>query len=243
MSNDITISANFRTGAVLPTIESQYHDLWRFAKHLQTEGLPLDSWFPPAATEEASLANKAFTDTGPSTAALAMANADADNHATDLRSLGVWNGKERPGGAAYTLMYKTGRFPSNLDFTCKDIAEFRDHRTVMRIVQSVVSMWNPMLVQVGPGKYFGKKVFPDRPPAGWMIYLPFPIRAEQVPEAAQVVPLIDTQGKRQAGTLLVTVTEPFDVDNPEHVRRANAIETRLVDQDLLPTLREFVARF
>ena len=44
------------------------------------------------------------------------------------------------------------------------------------------------------------------------------------------------QGKdKQIGTIIVSVTdEPFNDENPEHVKIANAIEIRLVDQDLLP---------
>jgi hypothetical protein len=44
------------------------------------------------------------------------------------------------------------------------------------------------------------------------------------------------KGQRQAvGTIIVSVTdEPFSDENPEHVKIANAIEIRLVDQDLLP---------
>jgi hypothetical protein len=76
-----------------------------------------------------------------------------------------------------------------------------------------------------------------------MLYLPYTIVATQVPEAAHVIPIMDEKGKKQQGTLIVTVADRFDVNNAEHVQRANAIETRLVDQDLLPTLKEFVTRF
>jgi len=100
-----------------------------------------------------------------------------------------------------------------------------------------------MLIQIKPGEYSGKNVFPDRPGAGWMLYLPFAIDAHQVPEAADVIKIMDEKGKNRQGSLIVTVAEVFDVQNPEHVKKANAIETRLVDQDLLPTNSEFVAKF
>lgn len=76
-----------------------------------------------------------------------------------------------------------------------------------------------------------------------MIYLPFKIESRQVPEAAQVIKIMDDAGKQQLGTLIVTVEETFDMENEEHIKRANAIETRLVDQDLLPTNAEFVEKF
>lgn len=243
MSFYLTISANFRTGTTLPSIENQYNDLWKLAKSLETVGFPITEWYPPAATPAASLLNQAFSETGPSAAALAISKADKANLASDLRILGVWNGVEGSGGAAYTTTYNTGRIPSNLDFSAQDANEFQNYRHVAKFVQTIIDLWQPMLVKVAPGGYNEKSVFPDRPPVGWMIYIPFDISAQQVPEAAQIVPIIDVQGKKPRGTLIITTEDTFDVANPDHVRKANAIETRLVDQDLLPTLREFVTRF
>jgi hypothetical protein len=243
MSRTLRITANFRQGAVLPSIEDHYSALWEIAKFLQTLGIPLDEWFPPADTEENSLLNTAFTATGPSTAALALARADKDNHATDLRSLGVWNGKEDEGGIVYSITYDTGRIPSIFRFSCEEVASLADYRNTVKFVQKIAMLWKPMVIQIKPGEYAGKSVFPDRPGAGWMLYLPFTIAAHQVPEAADVIKIMDDNGKTQRGSLIVTVAETFDVQNPEHIKKANAIETRLVDQDLLPTNSDFVAKF
>lgn len=240
---NLQISANFRVTSPLPTIEEQYVALWKLAKTLQNAGFPLDEWFPPASTPEQSLLNAAFTETGPSTAALAMANADSDNHASDNRDLGVWNGKEDEGGAVYTVNYGTGQIPSFLHFRCEEVNSLRNYKNVIGLVQSIVNLWKPMLVQVAHAEYLDHSVFPDRPGAGWMIYLPFKIESRQVPEAAQVIKIMDDAGKQQLGTLIVTVEETFDMENEEHIKRANAIETRLVDQDLLPTNAEFVEKF
>lgn len=71
-----------------------------------------------------------------------------------------------------------------------------------------------------------------------MLYLPGVLTIQQVPEARALVPVMgeDEKGKEmQLGTILVSVTdEPFSEENPEHVKIANAMEIRLVDQDLLP---------
>lgn len=240
---NFTISANFRTGTTLPTIEEHYHGLWRFAKSLDALGIPLADWFPPAATEEASLLNKAFDANGPTTAAIALAKADKGNLAPDVRNLGVWNGIEGDGGMAFTTTLDAGPIPSNLDFGSKGISILRDYRHVVQLVSNIVSIWRPMLIQVDPDSYSDQKVFPDRPSAGWMIYLPFAIKADQVPEAAQVIAIMDEDAKKQQGTLIVTVAGMFDTSDREHVEKANAIETRLVDQDLLPRLRDFVTKF
>jgi len=58
-----------------------------------------------------------------------------------------------------------------------------------------------------------------------------------VPEARELIPVMDD--RQQRGTIIVSVIdEPFSADNPEHVKVANAIEVRLVDQDLLPLFSE-----
>jgi hypothetical protein len=71
-----------------------------------------------------------------------------------------------------------------------------------------------------------------------MLYLPRVLTAQQVPEARALVPVMGKNAKgkdEQQGTIIVSVTdEPFSDENPDHVRIANAIEIRLVDQDLLP---------
>ncbi len=91
-------------------------------------------------------------------------------------------------------------------------------------------IWNPY--------YVYRPMFSDRPGVGWMLYLPRALTAQQVPEARLLVPVMagdDRQVPQLIGTVIVSVTdEPFDEANPEHARIANAIEIRLVDQDLLP---------
>jgi hypothetical protein len=243
MSQILEIDANFRTGAQLPSVEDHYTDVWKIAKVLETLGLPLDQWFPPADTEANSLLNKAFTQAGPSAAALAMAKADSDNLATDIRTLGVWNGTQDDGAIAYTTTYNTGPFPSALNFSSKEVAALRDRSNVIRLAQAIAGIWKPMVIQIAPGGYLEKSVFPDRPGAGWMLYLPFAIDVHQVPEAADVIKIMDEQGKNRQGSLIVTVAENFDIHNPDHIKKANAIETRLVDQDLLPTNSDFVTKF
>jgi len=243
MSLYLTVSANFRTGTSLPSIDDQYNHLWMLAKSLESVGQPINNWFPPADTEANSLLNQAFTPSGVSTAALALAKADKSNLASDLRTLGVWNGKDEEGAIVYTATYNTGRVPSDLDFSADVVNEFSESGNMVKLVKAVITIWNPMLVKVAPSGYSKHRVFPDRPAVGWMIYLPYEVSAKQVPEAAQIIPIKTTDGKTTQGSLVVTTTDTFDLGNPDHIKRANAIETRLVDQDLLPTLREFVTRF
>ena len=89
-------------------------------------------------------------------------------------------------------------------------------------------------IQVGPFRYYTThQVFPTRPGAGWMLYLPTVISTKELPEAAELVPVMADD--RQKGTIIVSVFDHvFSVENPDHVKIANAIEIRLADQDLLP---------
>ncbi len=242
MSLYLKISANFRLGETLPTIDNQYRDLWKLASFLETMGLPIEQWCPPADTPENARLNSAFNAAGPTAAALAIAKADKDNLASDLRMLGVWNGEEDSGGMTYTTTYMSNRIPSNLRLAEDSVPEFQDYLNVVQLIRGILEIWQPMVVKVTPWGYDEQKIFPDRPPVGWMIYLPFEISAKQIPEAAQIIPIFG-HGKEVRGTIIVSTTDAFDVKNPEHIKRANAIETRLVDQDLLPTIIDLVTNF
>ncbi len=97
-----------------------------------------------------------------------------------------------------------------------------------------VLIWNPNFATLESHGYFDHKTFKNRPGVGWMLYLPTVLNASQVPEANFLVPVLAPDNK-QVGTIIVSVTDgPFSHENQEHLRIANAIEIRLVDQDLLP---------
>lgn len=242
MSLYLKISANFRLGKTLPTIDDQYRDLWKLASFLETMGLPIWQWRPPADTPENVRLNSAFSASGPTAAALAIAKANKDNLASDLRMLGVWNGEEDSGGMTYTTTYMSNHIPSNLRLAEDSVPAFQDYQNIVKLIRAILEIWQPMVVKVTPSGYDEQKIFPDRPPVGWMIYLPFEVSAKQIPEAAQTIPIFG-HGKEVRGTIIVSTTEVFDVKNSEHIKTANAIETRLVDQDLLPTIRDLVTNF
>ena len=107
---------------------------------------------------------------------------------------------------------------------------------VSEALGSAVKTFTPIYGSVETMYYQG--VFKDRPGVGWMLYLPRILTDQQIPEARALVPVMgtDDEGKeKQIGTIIVSVTDaPFSDENPEHVKIANAIEIRLVDQDLLP---------
>jgi hypothetical protein len=224
----------FRLSATgLPTVEEQYHQLWRFACSLKRASIGIDEWHPPATTPEDSLLNKAFDDNGPTRAALAMAKAEKQAY-PNMRSLGVWNGKEKSEAIAFSSTLVVSGGVSDVGVQSAGIPALGNSKVVSEVLQDALAIWPAAYIEAGPYKYYSQyQVFKDRPGVGWMLYLPRAISVQQAPEAQALVPVID--GQKQSGTIVISVAgEPFDVDNPEHVKRANAIEIRLADQDLLP---------
>ena len=109
----------------------------------------------------------------------------------------------------------------------------------LQLVSELARDYKPYYVMAGSRAYFSKAVFEDKLGVNWMLYLPRVLTAQQVPEAAALVPVDDARGQR-LGTIVVSVAdEVFSADNPAHVRAANLIEIRLVDQDLLPSYAAF----
>ena len=176
-----------------------------------------------------------------SDAAPAAPRARKEKHVVPMRSVGLWNGEEPLEGATMGLFFSQTKEPSQVDFGTR-LRDFLIYPNVLATTLKMVEIWKPLFVSVEP--VFYDPVFKDRPGVGWMLYLPRVLTAQQVPEARALVPVMtEGDGKKQkpaqVGTIIVSVTdEPFSDENPEHVKIANAIEIRLVDQDLLPRYAE-----
>lgn len=222
----------------LPSIHDQYNDMWKFAKVLEEFGFSLNEWSPPAETPELSILNSAFNNDGPTTAALAIAKTMEKKNSID-RSIGVWNGINKEGGALFKTSYDIKHHPCIFEFGAKNIASTKSKDNIIKILSSIFEIWNPILIEVAPYHYYEKRVFEDKPGVGWMIYLPFVISSKNVPEASDLIPIYGID-KKQKGTIIVSINETFDINNPEHIKRANEIEIRLVDQDLLPKRMDFL---
>ena len=234
---NLNIDLSFRLqGKELPSIEEQYGWLWKFAISLQKAGLPLDNWYPSASTRAASLLNKAFDASGPTSAAISIATADTETY-PGVRGLGAWNGIEGPGGIVITDLVSVAGL-STCELDSDGIAGLSDSKILADIIADATRIWPASSIQVGPHKYFAKQqIFERRPGTGWMLYLPRLLTVKQVPEARELIPVMGDG--RQRGTIIVSVIdEPFSADNPEHVKVANAIEVRLMDQGLLPLFAE-----
>ncbi|RDU98907.1 hypothetical protein DWV00_11700 [Trinickia dinghuensis] len=227
--------------ATLPSREEHLRTLWRIAKLFEPYGLPVKNWYPPAATRKKSLAHAAFDQSGPTPAALELLRLHDDKDATTTyRRTGVWSGKEKGRGGSFSVSFSCD--PCNrtslLYVQFDEVEALDDCRAMQRFMLGLLAIW-PVAssIRVGPLMYYTThQVFPKRPGAGWMLYLPTAITREELPEAAELVPVME--GGTQKGTIIVSVADAtFSIDNPEHLRIANAIEVRLADQDVLPRSR------
>jgi hypothetical protein len=233
----ITLVFPHQQGA-LPSREEHLGDLWKVARLFEPLRFKIDAWYPAASTVKKSLANPAFDCRGPTSAALEMLRAqDERDKMPYYRIASIWNGATKGRSAVFsTSLSSDAHFP-NCVFRLQldDVAELDDIRTMQQFMHGLLTIWlGASLMEVGPTAYYTtEKVFPQRPGAGWMLYLPTPIATKQLPEAAELLPVME--GFEQKGTIIVSVPDTtFSVDNRDHVATANAIEVRLADQDLLP---------
>jgi len=197
----------------------------------------LDSWLLKGNTKAEAMLYEVFGPTGPTTGAVAVLT-EALKLEVDPRIVSMWNGREGSEGASLQYIGRIAPETSTVVLRAKPGAFAEDWRAVARLVSKAVAIWLPTVLTIETAGYFDKKVFKDRPGAGWMLYLPRVLTAREVPEARALLPVMqkDEKGKeRQTGTIIVSVTDaPFSDENPGHVTIANAVEVRLADQDLLP---------
>jgi hypothetical protein len=211
--------------------------LQRFSKALERLSSNLEEWFLAGETEEEALLYQVFKDGQPTKAAMAVLETNLARK-LDPRIISIWNGKQGLAGASLRFIARPVDHPSLVTFVGRPQSFSDDWHAIAEAVAVGVDIWSPSYVSLESNGYYDVRVFKDRPGVGWMLYLPRVLTAQQVPEARALVPVMGKNAKgkdEQRGTIIVSVTdEPFSDENPDHVRIANAIEIRLVDQDLLP---------
>ncbi|HDS1127324.1 TPA: immunity 52 family protein [Stenotrophomonas maltophilia] len=75
--------------------------------------------------------------------------------------------------------------------------------------------------------YLNHRLFPHRRWLGWMGFVPVLVPHRFIPEAAKM------EVVKGRGTIIVTVDEPFDLHNPDHIKRAHQVELRMANAGLL----------
>ena len=219
------------------TTDAMLRELQQFSNSLLALSPNLSAWLLWGDTEDEALLYEVFKDGQPTTAAKAVTDTRLKGK-VDPRSIVIWNGKDGHEGASLQFIGRPKEHLSLISFDGYPKSFSPDWSKVAEVLKAAVSIWGPSYITVDSDGYYEHKVFKDRPGVGWMLYLPHVLTVQQVPEARALVPVMgkDEKGKdKQIGTIIVSVTdEPFSDENPEHVKIANAIEVRLVDQDLLP---------
>ncbi|OAJ55262.1 hypothetical protein A6V36_34425 [Paraburkholderia ginsengiterrae] len=75
------------------------------------------------------------------------------------------------------------------------------------------------------------RTFPHRRFLGWMGFVPKVIEPADLTQADEVIPILSRRG-----SIVVAVSDQFDVHNPLHIEQAQRVEMRLVDLDALPVI-------
>lgn len=231
---ELAISLHHPGDLSVPAMLAQ---LQRFTVALERLSPSLRDWLLAGNTKEEALLYEVFRDGQPTTAAIAVLETELKGQ-VDPRIVSIWNGLERHEGASLQYFGRPEGLPSLITFVGRPKSFSSDWQAIAEAVKAAVTIWKPDYVAVESNGYYEHRTFKDRPGVGWMLYLPHALTVQQVPEARALVAVMGKDGEgreRQVGTIVVSVTDAsFSDENPEHVKIANAIEIRLVDQDLLP---------
>ncbi len=228
------ITFSFQSVATLP-IKEMLEKLQKLVVEINTFSPHLNEWLLGGETKEEAYLYNVFENGIPTTAVQAVLETRYKKN-NGLKIIGIWNGQDGDKGASIQYIQSPAHINSLVTFNGRPESFTNDWKLITKVIETGVEIWNPKAVSVESNGYFGKEVFPDRYRVSWMLYLPKVITAQQVPEARALVPVMTKDKKPvQKGTIIVSVIdEAFTDQNPEHVKIANEIEIRMVNEDLLP---------
>ncbi|KKB61029.1 hypothetical protein WM40_25590 [Robbsia andropogonis] len=240
------ITAQYRDSKNIPHSEFGIHfaRLHKVLSQLAGKDSKYSRWYLQTDTESQAHLYEVYDKAGAMTpAALAVLKEEYRKDFDESKRVGIWNGiSDKLFCATVTLGMDNSVLPNSIDIrvgSAKGIPEtFSSSVDFAAIVAAVATTYLPSYITVAPRKYITRQVFDDKLGVGWMLYLPRIITAKEVPEARELIPVLDFE-KVQIGTIIVSVTEGvFSVDDPVHVEIANRIEIRLVDRDMLPRYQD-----
>ena len=224
------------------SVDTLLNELRLFSAKVAGLSNNLNDWLLGGNTKEEALLYKVFDDNTSSAAAKAVLETRLKGK-SDPRCIVMWNGREGHAGASMEFIGRPKNKISLINFVGRPESFSSNWQLIVDTIKASVAIWHPTHITLESNGYYEHRTFKDRPGVGWMLYLPLALTAQQVPEARALVPVMDKDMKgkiKQIGTIIVSVTDaPFSDENPDHVAIANAIEIRLVDQDLLPRYADF----
>lgn len=146
---------------------------------------------------------------------------------------GLWNGNEeldRGLSLSAALGWQGRNFVSlSLPYQRGPESErLFDVKTLLELIRLVEHRWSPTWASIVSDDYQEiHALSKQRRGAGWIAYVGTRLSKRDIPEAAAIEYL-------DQGTAIITTYDVFSSSNPQHVIKANQIEARLADLDLLP---------
>ncbi|MDC9595092.1 immunity 52 family protein [Xenorhabdus sp. IM139775] len=197
------------------------------------------TWYLPGNTRQEALLHIAFDTQGATEKAIKEFEKDyTENDPMVIK--GIWDGEDD--GHSCSIYYQNyrrdqlGQTEITLNISIGE-KEFQLSRLIEFIKDLISSRNLPyILVEANGYSLYGKQVFPDRLSAGWMLYLPTEIDSALLTMAEEIIFVSDKNDKK--GSLIITTKDIFDIENQEHINKANDIEICLRDLQLLPLISE-----
>ncbi|MBS9428106.1 immunity 52 family protein [Photorhabdus akhurstii] len=225
------------------TPENALLDLYQITCKINKLTTRKSGWYLPGYTQEERLKNNAFDENGPTKYAIEDFKETYDeNSGFIVKSLSdgvdennnsiLYMGEDKIHVNPVRLGKTNISISINLD---KDKFNFQD---IIELLKNSISIRNSPFILVDTRGYSlkQKQVFPDRVYAGWMLYLPIEIDPTLVPMAEEIISISDKNHKK--GSLIITTKDIFDIENQEHINKANDIEICLRDLQILPLISE-----
>jgi hypothetical protein len=215
-------------------IEEQLDEIHRFLPALNNYSSDLGQWYLKGETVADALQYQLF-EQGISPKALAKLQ-KAPDVSSPLRILGFWNGLPGDPGASLRYLYRESNDCCIITLELPPTRKLNKAHEAKQLIKNAVEIWQPIAISLSTDTYSDQQIFTDRLPMGWLLYLAKNIKAELIPEAAEIIPIsVDDD---IAGALIMSHSKHFDDTDEQHLKRARSIEIRLVDEDLLPRYSE-----
>ncbi|MDE1486978.1 immunity 52 family protein [Xenorhabdus bovienii] len=221
------------------TPKTAVNDTYEIAKQIDVLFGYSKTWYLSGDTLEAALTRVAFDKQGITKDAI---NEFEEGYTEDYPMVisGVWDGKNNTDGCAIFYhnyrMNQLGQTKIEINISIKE-KEFQFLKLI-DFIKFLVSSHNTPSIMIENGKYSlkRKQVFSDRISAGWMLYLPIENDPTLASMAEEIISIPDKENN--IGTLIITTKDIFDIENKEHINKANDIEICLRDLRLLPLISE-----
>ncbi|MGJ0624047.1 immunity 52 family protein [Xenorhabdus bovienii] len=227
------------------TSELVLFDTYQIMKKINELSNISSGWHLPGYTLKEIQENNVFNENGLTDYAIQWYKKDFDN---DMKSI-IKTLFDFPGDVKKknTIMYmceddiysnpnRLGKTNISIDLNLEK-EKFNFSRFIDFIKNLISHRYSPFIMTDTRGYSLKQKqVFPDRMYAGWMVYLPTEIDTALVPMAEEIISISDKSDKK--GSLIITTKEIFDIENQNHINKANDIEICLRDLQLLPLMTE-----